>query len=315
MELWSAYRPDAQREERTRRELMLFGLLKPGTSASEAQGDLSVIAARMAKDFPDTNKDVTPRVQTFHDLFNGGPIKLIFLLMLAATGFVLLIACANVANMMLSRAIARSREVAVRAALGASRAQLIRQLLVESVLLSMLGGVLGLGLSAFGIHWFDLHTQDVGKPYWMQFTMDWRAFAYFAVVSVLSGVVFGIVPALRASRVDLHAALKTGSAASDTRGDRLTAALVIFQFAATVVLLASAGLMLRNILAVQRLNPAVPADHLLTARVYQPDQKGERYETEDARRRDRGPPRAGLEAAVPRRCSRRPIIFPRSTCR
>jgi predicted permease len=283
-ELWAAYRPTQEREERIRRELLLFGLLKPGASLSDAQGDLTVIAARLAKDFPDTNKDVTPRVQTFHDLFNGGPIKLIFLLMLAATGFVLLIACANVANMMLSRAIARSREIAVRAALGASRAQLVRQLLVESVLLSVLGGALGLALSAFGVHWFDLHTQGVGRPYWVQFTMDWRAFAYFAAISVLSGIVFGLVPALRASRVDLNTALKNSSAASGRRGGRLTAMLVVFQFAATVVLLASAGLMIRNLLAVQQVNPTVPADHLLTARVYLPDGKGDRYESEDARR-------------------------------
>ncbi|ACB77433.1 ABC transporter permease [Opitutus terrae] len=283
-EIWSAYRPTKEREERTRRDLLLFGLLNPGVSRSDAQGDLTVIAARLAKDFPDTNKGVAPLVQTFHDLFNGGPIKLIFLLMLAATGFVLLIACANVANMMLSRAIARGHEIAVRAALGASRARLVRQLLVESVLLSVLGGMLGLALSAFGVHWFDLQTQDVGKPYWVQFTMDWRGFAYFAAVSVLSGIVFGLMPSLRASRVDLNTAMKASSAASGRRGGRLTAALVVFQFAATVVLLASAGLMIRNILAVQQVNPTVPADRLLTARVYLPDGKGERYESEDARR-------------------------------
>jgi predicted permease len=283
-EIWTAYRPSVEREQRTRRELMLFGLLKPGVSRSDAAGDLTVIAARLAKDFPDTNKGVFPVVQTFHDLFNGGPIKLIFLLMLAATGFVLLIACANVANMMLSRAVARSREVAVRAALGASRGQLIRQLLVESVVLSVLGGVLGLGLTAAGVHWFDLQTQDVGKPYWVQFAMDWRAFAYFTALSLLTGIVFGLVPALRASRVDLNTALKTGSAAAGWRGGRFTAALVVFQFAATVVLLAGAGLMVRNVLAVQQINPTVPADRLLTARVYLADGKGERYETEDARR-------------------------------
>lgn len=283
-ELWTALTPTKQREERSHRALMLFGLRKPGTSITEAQIDLNVIAARLAKEFPDTNKDVTPRVQTFHDLFNGGPIKLIFLLMLGAVGFVLLIACANVANMMLSRAITRSREMAVRAAMGASRAQIIRQLLIESVLLSVIGGVLGLGLAQFGVHAFDLATQDVGKPYWIHFTMDWRAFAYFAVVSVASGIVFGLVPALRASRVDLNTALKDGSSSGGSaRGGKLTGALVVFQFAATVVLLAGAGLMVKSFFAVQRINPFVPAAQILGVHLALPEGKGERYESPESR--------------------------------
>jgi predicted permease len=283
-ELWTALTPTKERADRHNRSLMLFGLRQPGTSVSEAQTDLNVIAARMTKEFPDTNKDVVPRVQTFHDLFNGGPIKLIFLLMLGAVDFVLLIACANVANMMLSRAIVRRREMAVRAAMGASRGQIIRQLLIESVLLSVIGGALGLGLAQFGVHAFDLATQDVGKPYWIQFTMDWRAFAYFAVVSVAAGIVFGLVPALRASRVDLNTALKDGSAGGTARGGKLTGALVVFQFAATVVLLAGAGLMMKSFFAVQQINPFVPAREILGVRLALPDGKGERYETPEARK-------------------------------
>jgi putative ABC transport system permease protein len=283
-ELWTALRPTPEREDRKHRSLMLFGLRQPGTSIAEAQTDLNVIAARMAKEFPDTNKEVVPRVQTFHDLFNGGPIKLIFLLMLGAVGFVLLIACANVANMMLSRAIGRGREMAVRAAMGASRGQIIRQLLIESVLLSVIGGACGLGLAQFGVHAFDRATQDVGKPYWIHFTMDWRAFAYFAVISVAAGIIFGLVPALRASRVDLNTALKDGTAGGTARGGKLTGALVMFQFAATVVLLAGAGLMVKSFFAVQQINPFVPAAHILSVRLALPDNKGERYETPDARR-------------------------------
>lgn len=283
-DVWSVFTPNKDREERTHRALMLFGLLQPGTSITQAQGDLTAVSARLAREFPDTNKDLTARVQTFHDLFNGGPIKLIFLTMLGAVGFVLLIACANVANMMLSRAIARSREMAVRAAMGASRAQIVRQLLIESVLLSVIGGVLGLGIAAFGVHAFDLATQDVGKPYWIHFEMDWRAFAYFAAISVLSGIAFGLVPALRASRVDLNTALKDGTAGGTHRGGRLTGALVVFQFAATVVLLAGAGLMIRSFFAVQQVNPFVPAKEIFTARILLPDRKGDRYESETARK-------------------------------
>jgi hypothetical protein len=162
-DIWTVYLPTKEREEMGHFELMLFGMLKPGASLTQANGELALISTRLAKDLPEADKELIAHAQTFHDQFNGGPIKLIFLLMLGAVGFVLLIACANVANMMLSRAIARSRELAVRAAVGASRWQLIRQMLVESVLLSMLGGLLGLWLSTFGVKAFDLATQDVSR--------------------------------------------------------------------------------------------------------------------------------------------------------
>ena len=281
---WTPIVPTKDLLDRTRRGLRLYGLLSPATGISGAQSDMAVISSHMAQEFPDTNKDLTPLVQTFQDGFNGGPIRLIFLLMLGAVGFVLLIACANVANMMLSRAQARSREMALRAALGASRWQLVRQLLVESVLLSVIGGSLGLFLSQFGVRSFDLVTQDVGKPYWIQFSMDWRAFSYLAGISVLTGLVFGLVPAIRSSRVDLNTAMKEGSSTGTHRGGRLSGALVVFQFALTVVLLAGAGVMIRSFVEARLINPFVPAAHLLTARISLPDGKGERYESVAARR-------------------------------
>ena len=131
--------------------------------------------------------------------------------MLASVGFVLLIACADVANMMLSRALVRQREMSIRAALGASRWRVIRQLLIESVLLSIVGGIFGLGLAALGVHGFDLGTQDVGKPYWIDFRMDYSVFGYFAVLCIASGILFGIVPALRSSKFDLNEVLKEGA--------------------------------------------------------------------------------------------------------
>ncbi len=284
-DLWAPLVPTRDREDRTHRDLMVFGLLAPGARVDSAQSELSLISARIAKAFPETEKDLTALVQTFHETFNGGQVKLIFLLILGAVGFVLLIACANVANMMLSRALARSREIAVRAALGASRWQIIRQLLVESVLLSVIGGLLGLILAQFGVHSFDIATQDVGKPYWVQFTMDWRAFTYFAALSIGTGLVFGIVPAWRASRVDLNTALKEATVGGTQRAGRLSGILVVFQFALTVVLLAGAGVMIKSFLDVQRINPFVPAAHIFTARVSLPDGKGERYESVESRRK------------------------------
>jgi putative ABC transport system permease protein len=284
-DLWTPLVPTKEREDRTHRNLMVFGLLAPGAGMDSAQSELGLISARIAKAFPETEKDMTALVQTFHEAFNGGPVKLMFLLMLGAVGFVLLIACANVANMMLSRALARSREIALRAALGASRWQIIRQLLVESVILSVIGGLVGLVLAQFGVHAFDIATQDVGKPYWVQFTMDWRAFTYFAALSIGSGLVFGIVPAWRASRVDLNTALKDGTVGGTQRAGRLSGILVVFQFALTVVLLAGAGVMIKSFLDVQRINPFVPAAHIFTARVSLPDGKGERYESVESRRK------------------------------
>ena len=146
--------------------------------------------------------------------------------MMGAVGLVLLIACANVANMMLGRALGRNREVSIRAALGASRWRIIRQLLTESVVLSVLGGALGLGLAVMGAHWFDRAVANVGKPYWIDFSMNYVVFGYFAAISICSGLLFGLAPALQASRVDLNRALKDGGrSGAGVRGGRLTAAL------------------------------------------------------------------------------------------
>ena len=277
-DLWMALAPNEELEKRSNRGLTLFGLHRSSVTVAETNADLAVIGRRLAAQYPDTNKDLMPIVRTFHDTFNGDEIRLVFLMMLGAVCFVLLIACANVANMMLSRAITRSREIAVRAAMGATRSQIVRQLLVESVLLSTLGGLLGLGLSFAGVHAFDLATRDVGKPYWVLFEMDFVVFAYFAAISILSGVVFGLVPALRASRVDLNSTLKDGTpSGGSVRGGKLTGALVVFQFALTVVLLAAAGMMMRGFFAAQSLNPFVRPESVFTARIQLPEAKGEHY--------------------------------------
>jgi putative ABC transport system permease protein len=283
-DFWMPLTPDAEMEKRTNHDLNLVGLVRPGTTVAIANVDLAITAGRLAAEHADSNKELGVGVRTFHETYNGDKIRLVFLMMLGAVGFVLLIACANVANMLLGRAIARGREIAVRAALGATRWQLVRQLLVESVLLSSLGGLLGLGLSAFGVHAFDFATQDVGKPYWIIFEMDWLAFGYFATLSVLSGILFGLVPALRASRVDLSTAMKDGTPGGGSHRGRLTGALVVFQFALTVVLLAGAGLMIRSFFAAQQLNAFVHPQSLFTARIQLPEQKGERYAEPAARR-------------------------------
>ena len=280
IDVWVPLVPSAGMEKRSERPLQLFGMLKPGVSVLEANVDMNRIAKRLAAQYPE-DKDVGILVQSFHDRYNGGGIRLIFLLMMGAVGFVLLIACANVANMMLSRAMLRQREMSIRSALGASRWRIVRQLLIESVLLSIFGGVLGLTLAWLGVHWFDLNTQDVGKPYWIEFTMNYTVFGYFAALCIASGLLFGTAPALRSSRVEVNEVLKDGArSAGRHRGGKLAGLLVIFQFALTLVLLTGAGIFVRSLLRTLDSNRGVPAEQIATARIDFPD---EHYKDADAR--------------------------------
>ena len=205
---------------------------------------------------------------TFNERFNGGPIRVVFLALMGAVGFVLLIACANVANLMLARSSRRTREVAVRFALGASRARVVRQLLVESTLLACLGGLLGLGLSYVGIRLFDASVANVGKPYWIQFTMDPSVFGFMALVCLATGVLFGLAPALQVSRTDVNEVLKEGGRGSvgSAKARRLTSAMVVAEITLTLVLLTGAGLMIRSFLKLYSMDLGVETSHVLTMR-------------------------------------------------
>ena len=283
IDMWMPLVPTPELEKRDNRPLQIFAMLKPESSTAQANADMGGIAHRLAVQYPDTNKDIGSRVLSFHDRYNGGNIRMMFLLMLGAVGFVLLIACANVANMMLSRALARQREMSIRSALGASRWRVVRQLLIESVLLSIFGGVLGLSLAVVGVHWFDLSTQNVGKPYWIQFTMNYQVFGYFSVLCIITGLLFGTIPALRSSRVDLNEVLKEGArSAGKRRGGALASVLVVLQFALTLVLLTGSGVFVHTLLNNLSANPFVPTDQLMTARIDFPE---DRYKDTDARQR------------------------------
>jgi predicted permease len=283
VDMWMPLAPTPNDLKRDNRQFQVFGLLNPGVKIPAAQAELTGIAQRLAAQYSATDKNTAAVVLSFHERYNGGNIRMIFLLMLASVGFVLLIACANVANMMLSRAIGRQREMSIRAALGASRWRVIRQLLIESVLLSVLGGAVGLSLAVFGVHWFALATSNVGKPYWVQFTMDYTVFGYFAALCILSSLVFGIAPALRASRPDLNQVLQEGARSIGRhRGGFLAAGLVVFQFALTLVLLTGAGIFVHSLLKALATNKSIPADQLMVARIELPD---ERYKDVDARQR------------------------------
>jgi predicted permease len=277
-DIWIPLRPGPADTRRTR-NLQVVGLLKPGTTITEARTELALIARRLEAAHPDTNAGIGASVTTFAERSNG-EVQGLFLLMLVAVGLVLLVACANVANLMLGRGLARQREMSVRLALGASRARLVRQLLVESLLFSAGGAVAGLGIAAAGLRAFDLATANAGKPSWVLFTFDGIVFAYVGALAVVSAVAFGLVPALRSSRVDLARMLKDGGRGGTNRGGRLSGALVVAQFTCSLVLVAGAMLMARSLVASQLINAAMPRQEIMTGRVVLP---AARYPDREAR--------------------------------
>ena len=261
---------------RGNRQLFVFGRLPDGVTVEQARAEFTNVSRELARQYPTTNKDLTATVQLFLDRVIGGQIKLLFWTLMGAVAFVLLIACSNVANLLLAQAADRAREIGVRVSLGATRWRIVRQLLVESVMLSIISGIAGLGLAQLGIKWFDAETQGVGKPYWMVFQMDGSAFAFFMGVSVLSGILFGLMPALHISKANLNEVLKEGgrSGGGSVRTRRWAGALVVTQVALTLVLLAGAGFMMRSFLVLYRMDFGVPdTSRLLTMQLLMPARK------------------------------------------
>jgi putative ABC transport system permease protein len=271
--------------KRNVRSFQAMARLKDGVSLGEARSELATIVARLAREYPDTNKDLEANVVNYNDRVNGGPIRIVFLTLMGAVSFVLLIACANVANLLLARAAQRSREVAVRVSLGAGRWQIVRQLLVESVLLAAVSGLLGFVLAWLGVRWFDSVTRDVGKPYWIKFTMDGTVFAFFAAICLGTALVFGLAPALHVSRTDVNDVLKESggrSGGGGRRARRWASALIVAELALTLVLLAGAGLMMRSFLVLYRTDVGIDTSHLLTMRFNLPLAKYPRGDTRTA---------------------------------
>jgi len=265
--------PEMRESKRGMRSFQTVGRLGPGVTTAQAQAELDTIAAKLARDFPETNKDVRPNVVTFNERQTGPQIKLMFVALMGAVAFVLLIACANVANLLLARSAHRSREIAVRASLGAGRWRIVRQLLVESLILSAVSGVLGVGIGYAGVRAFDRVTTEVGKPYWMKFTMDSRVFLFIGAVCVGTSIVFGLAPALQVSRTDVNEIMKEGGGRSGTggmRARRWTSALMVVEIALTLVLLAGAGFMMRSFMALYNADLGIDTSRLLTMRLYLP---------------------------------------------
>jgi putative ABC transport system permease protein len=266
------------------RQLQAIGRLAEGASIEQANSDLQAIGTALARDFPASNKDNSFFTMRYNDRVNGGPIRFVFLAAMGSVVFVLLIACANVANLLLARAAHRAREISVCVSLGATRWRIVRQLLVESMLLAAIGGAIGLVISLAGVRMFDAATSDprLGKPYFIQFTMDATVFAFVAAISLGTGIVFGLAPALHVSKTNVNEVLKEGgrSGAVGVRARRWTGALIVGELALTMVLLAGAAFMMRSFLAHYRMDTGVDTTRLLLMNLSLPDRK---YHTHDER--------------------------------
>jgi len=258
-------------QNRDHEDYNIMGKLRPGVSIAQAQAEMDTITARLRHDYPQTyppNGGLTFGIVPLLEQVVGDARPTLFVL-LGAVGFVLVIACANVANLLLARAVARQKEIAIRTALGASRLRIVRQVLTESMLLSLSGGACGVLLAFWSLHWIHVFGPK-SVPRINDIGIDRVALVFTFVLSVFSGAVFGLVPALRVSRFDLHATLKdsnrgtAGASAVWGRGHNMRRMLVISELALCVMLLIGAGLLIRSFVYLENVSPGFNPNHLLT---------------------------------------------------
>lgn len=239
-----------------------IGRMKPGVTIEQARADMARVTQHLTEEYPDANKGIGAAVFPMKESIVRS-VRLLLLVLLAAVGFVLLIACVNVANLLLVRSAGRAREFAVRAALGAARGRLMRQLLAESLMLALVGGALGLTLAAAGTK-FALQRLPAQLPRANEIGMDWKVLLFTAGVVLLCGILFGIAPALKISRPELQAALKEGGRGATAEKQRVRRAFVVAEVSMALVLLIAAGLMIRSLSAVWRVDPGFNARNVLT---------------------------------------------------
>lgn len=238
-----------------------IGRLKQGVMIQQAQADMARVTGHLAEAYPDADKGIGATLIPMKDQMVGS-VRLLLLVLLAAVGFVLLIACVNVANLLLVRSAGRAREFAVRAALGAGRGRIVRQLLTESLVLALAGGGLGLLLAAWGTKAVLLHLPS-GLPRASEVGMDSKVLLFTAVIALLCGILFGLTPALRISKPNLQDTLKKGGRGSGGGKHRLQGAFVVAEMAMALVLLIAAGLMIRSLNALWRVNPGFDSHNVL----------------------------------------------------
>jgi putative ABC transport system permease protein len=274
-EMWSPAVHDGEvAEQRGAHYLKVIGRLKPGVSVGEAQAEMDGIAARLEQQYPDAN---TGRIVNLSPLYEHlvGSIRRALFILLGAVGLVLLIACSNVANLMLARAASRAKEIAIRTALGASRGRVVRQLLTESLILAIIGGGAGLLLALWGIEvLIALGPADI--PRLDDISIDGPVLWFTFAASILTGIIFGLAPALKASKPDLNESLKEGGRGTSESFNRhsLRNLLVVAQMAFTLVLLVGAGLLIKSFLKLQHVDPGFAPENVMTMKISLPS----RYE-------------------------------------
>ena len=268
VELWMPLVFDKRLSDRTGRSLRIFARLRPGVSLAQAQAENDVICRRLQEQYPATDTNMTARVVPLQEKVVAN-IRPTLLVLLGTVGFVLLIACSNLANLMLVRANGKRKETAVRLALGSSRGRLIREALLESLLLSIAGAVVGVFLARWGMLGLIASLPEGSLPRLAEVGIDTTVLLFTAAIALAAGVLCGLAPALRASRTDLQEALKSGGRGS-TMGrneQRARGLLVISEVALALVLLVGAGLMLRTFEHLQAVDPGFDPHHVLTLEV------------------------------------------------
>ena len=264
---------DLSEEMRGLHRLLVVARLKSGVTREQAQSEMTTISRRLAEQYPQANTNITSKVVPMLDEVVGNIRPALFIL-LAAVGCVLLIACANVANLLLARATARGKEIAIRVALGAGRLRVIRQLLTESVLLALAGGALGLLLTLVA-NYVLLNINPGNIPRLQEVGVDVRVLGFTFLISLITGILFGIAPALQASKGDLVETLKeeSGKSSAGVHKNRVRSVLVVSEVALALLLLISAGLLIRSFLNLQKIDPGFNPQNVLTLRIPLPANK------------------------------------------
>ena len=275
--MW-AMRPFVDMPPRARAAYMMqvVGRMKPGVAVEAAQSDLTAVASGLAQEYPQFNKDRGVTVESMHDTMIGGDLNTTSMLFLGVVGFVLLICCANVANLLLARATARTRELAVRSALGAGRRRIVRQLLTESVVLAVIGGALGIAVGAAILQVAPTLIPEGLLPGTVALQFDIRVVAFCAVAALIVGVLFGIAPAWQATSFSSPEVMGSDSRTTTGGGGRMRSLLVVGEVATAVLLLFGAGLLLRTLIAVESFDRGFKVNNVLTMLV---DPLGTTYPT------------------------------------
>jgi putative ABC transport system permease protein len=255
------------------------GRLKPGVTFEQADADMNNVAANLEKQYADSNSGNRVRLRPLVEIFVSDVRRALWVIF-GAVGFVLLIACANIANLLLARATARKKEMAIRTAVGASRWRLARQLLTESILLALIGGTIGLLLARWGVD-LILYVSPDAIPRSREIGLDWTVLAFTMGVSFLTGILFGLIPAIQAGEVDVHETLKESGRSMSSR-QWLRSSLVVVEVATTLVLLIGAGLMIRSFYRLHQVNPGFSHEHLTSVSISLPRKKYDTHEMRDA---------------------------------